>query len=143
MSSLPIDHVHAPATEELHVVSHKGTLDTLGATASIVCAVHCAVVALALGLLPVLGFLSNPWIDVAFLCVSAVIGAVSLVPSWLHHHQREPLHYFVLGILLLLIARLLSANIRIELIFVLLGAGFVVRAHWMNRSLLKSCAHKH
>jgi hypothetical protein len=133
----------APVAHDAPTVSHKGTLDLMGASASIVCAAHCAVVALALGLMPVLGFMANPWIDIAFLIATLAIGVASLVPSWLHHNQRRPLVFFGVGVAILVFARLLGNRPGLEFVLVLVGATYVVSAHWQNRRLLKACAHQH
>jgi hypothetical protein len=143
MPTLPIERLPAAGAELPPVSAHRGVLDAVGATASIACAVHCAIVALALGLLPILGFMANPWIDIGFLGLSAVIGVASLVPSWWHHGERRPLQSFAVGLALLLVARINLPSPLVELALVLAGAAFVVRAHWLNRMLLKACRHAH
>ncbi|HEY2583370.1 MAG TPA: MerC domain-containing protein, partial [Mucilaginibacter sp.] len=49
----------------MKVVKHKSGLDNVGMTASVLCAIHCALVPLLITSLPLLGlgFLANPWLE--------------------------------------------------------------------------------
>ena len=88
--------------------SHPQTrLDTAGAAASFVCAVHCMVVALLLGVMPTLAFLAASWIEWAFLATSTAIGLVSLIPGYRRHRMRKPLALFTVGIAVLATLRAL------------------------------------
>lgn len=112
----------------------RSTLDTLGATASIICAVHCVLVALALGALPVLGVFADPRIEWSFLAVSGAIGLAALVPAFLRHRDRAPLRAFAAGMAVLLATRLVGPELPLlEAAIVVIGAGCLVWAHWRNR----------
>jgi hypothetical protein len=127
----------------------RPALDTLGATASIVCAVHCVLVALAMGALPALGLFADPRIEWGFLAVSGGIGLVALVPAFGHHRNRAPLLAFVTGMLVLLATRLaVPAAPLAEAALVVIGASCLVWAHWRNRRLVVAHAcrvpgHRH
>lgn len=127
----------------------RPALDTLGATASIVCAVHCVLVALAMGALPALGLFADPRIEWGFLALSAGIGLAALVPAHAHHRRRAPLALFAVGMTVLLATRLVSPeHALVEAALVVVGAGCLVWAHWRNRRLVVAHAcrvpgHRH
>ncbi len=121
--------------------THRVSLDLLGATASLACAVHCAVVALLLGVLPVASVLAAPWIDWVFLAASLCIGLASLVPGYHTHRQPIPFALFLSGIALLVTMRALRlAPSAAEVMLVLVAATCLVSAHWWNRSMMRRCA---
>jgi hypothetical protein len=123
----------------------RPVLDGLGATASIICAVHCVAVALLLGALPAIGALADPRIEWSFLAFSAVIGAWSLLPARRHHHDRAPLTAFLAGMLVLAATRLAGVSHPwIEALLVVIGASCIVWAHWRNRRLMAAhvCSHR-
>lgn len=115
----------------------RPALDTIGATASIVCAVHCVLVALAMGALPALGLIADPRIEWGFLALSAGIGIAALVPAYGHHRRRAPLAIFAVGIAVLLGTRLAGVSAPLlEAALVVAGASCLVWAHWRNRRLV-------
>lgn len=119
----------------------RPNLDTLGASASLVCALHCAVVALFLGVTPVASYLAASWVDWAFLLVSAAVGLSALVPGHRRHGLRRPLTLFAVGMFLLVALRLLRAAPSLpEMTVVAVAAGCLIAAHWINRGALHRCA---
>ncbi len=126
--------VPAPASQP------RAALDTVGATASLMCAVHCAIAALFLGVAPALSFFAAPWIDWAFLAASAVIGLAALIPGYRLHRVRRPLALFVLGMTLLLILRVLHVHVSLsEMAVVIVAASSLIAAHWINRGATHRC----
>ncbi len=127
----------------------RSTLDLAGATASFACAVHCAVVALLLGIAPAASFLAASWIEWAFLAVSLVIGLFALVPGYRIHHQRAPMLLLVTGLAMLGTMRAMSVPPSLgELSLVITAAACLISAHWINRTALHRCAaaaapHRH
>lgn len=119
----------------------RPSLDMMGATASMVCAVHCAVVAIFLGVLPAAAsFLAKPWIDWAFLLVSVVIGAFALLPGYRRHKDRAPLLLFASGIAMLSALRIMRAQPSLgEMVVVIMAATCLVAAHWRNRGAIARC----
>ncbi|MDZ7629879.1 MAG: MerC domain-containing protein [Gemmatimonadaceae bacterium] len=119
----------------------RPSLDAVGATASLACAVHCVAVALLLGGLPAASFLAAAWIDWVFLAASLTIGVLALVPGYRRHHRRTPLVLFVSGITVLVTLRSLQVPpSALELMLVLVAAACLVMAHWKNRGALHRCA---
>ena len=118
-------------------------LDRCGATVSLVCAVHCAVMPFVVGSLPLirLSFLADEQTEWAFVSVALGLGITSLLPSCLRRHQQaRPLLLFGGGVCLLLGARLLLAEESpLELPAVVLGALLLAGAHLLNRRLCRAC----
>jgi MerC mercury resistance protein len=111
----------------------RSPLDAIGATASFACAVHCAIVAIFLGVAPAVSFLASSWVEWAFLLTSAAIGVAALVPGYRLHRQRRPLVLFGVGMATLLMLRLLHAAPSVsEMIAVALAAACLISAHWIN-----------
>ena len=78
--------------------TYHPSLDIVGATASVVCAVHCAGVALLLGIVPALQMVAQPWVDWYFLSASTMVGLMALIPGFRQHRHPMPLVMFVGGI---------------------------------------------
>lgn len=75
-------------------------LDKVGACASAICAVHCALTGLALGLLSVMGlsFISSPIVDVIFVGTAVIVGISAVRHGIRHHKSYIPATIFALGI---------------------------------------------
>ena len=118
----------------------RSSLDAVGATASFVCAVHCAIVALFLGAAPAISMLAATWVDWAFLGISAAVGFASLIPGYRKHGARRPLALFALGIALLLSLRVLHVRASLgEMSVVIIAAASLIAAHWINRGATHRC----
>jgi uncharacterized membrane protein YfhO len=104
---------------------------------------HCAVTPFVVGVLPLFGLslFSNQRTEWIFVAISAVLGISSLLPSYVRRHQRaKPLVLFLLGLSLILFARLsLDETLRAEIPFVVFGAMLVAGSHLVNRRLCRSC----
>ncbi|MCC7054157.1 MAG: MerC domain-containing protein [Gemmatimonadaceae bacterium] len=127
----------------------RPSLDVVGATASLACAVHCAVVAVFLGAMPAAAsFLAAPWIEWIFLAASTLIGLASLLPGYRSHGLKTPLLLFTAGIAMLAVLRATHASPSLaEMLVVIVAAGCLVSAHWQNRGAMHRCrcgpAHHH
>lgn len=120
--------------------TYRPSLDIVGATASVVCAVHCAGVALLLGIVPALQMVAQPWVDWLFLSASTMVGLMALIPGFRQHRHPMPLVMFVGGIAALAIARAMRLPPSMfELSVVLVAASALITAHWRNRGELRSC----
>ena len=120
--------------------TYHPSLDIVGATASVVCAVHCAGVALLLGIVPALQMVAQPWVDWFFLSASTMVGLMALIPGFRQHRHPMPLVMFVGGITALAITRAMRLPPSVfELTVVLVAASALITAHWRNRGELRSC----
>lgn len=123
--------------------------DKAGAMASLLCAIHCSVVGLLAGFLPLIGltFLHEPWVEALFYCTAAVLGVWAAVRGWLLHRAWWVSLFFLCGFALVGIghwAGEMSVNKgQLETLGHLLSAagGLVLVAfHVMNSRLTKSHA---
>ena len=116
------------------------SLDVIGATTSLVCAVHCAGVGVLLGIAPAFDVIAQPWVDWLFLGASTLVGLFALVPGYRRHRHSLPLALFIGGITALFVTRLLRVpSSPLELSIVLAAASALIAAHWANRRELRAC----
>jgi len=75
-------------------------LDKVGAYASAICAVHCVLTGLALGLLSVLGlgFIGSPGAELGFVTVAVIVGIGAGIHGFRQHRSLIPLSLFAVGI---------------------------------------------
>lgn len=118
-------------------------LDKAGATASLACAVHCALMPLVITLLPLvgLGFLADERTEWGLLSLSALLGSSSLALGYREHRKRQALLILSLGLTALVTGRILEES-HFEtagVIGVVLGGCTVAAAHFLNRHLCHTC----
>lgn len=122
-------------------------LDTLGIGASMICAVHCAVLPLLFAAMPLLGMevTENATLEYGLLSLSFLIGCLALGRGYLRHHRRlTPISLFVVGFGLLLTGHFWPAAADWEYVMICLGAAAVTAAHLINQRQCRHCrVHKH
>jgi len=117
--------------------------DGLGITASLACAIHCALMPLFLTSLPVFGveLIDNNYFEVIMIAVAAGIGFYSLFHGYIkHHHRLQPVLIFLIGICFLC-AKQLWHNWQFWLLPP--AVFFIVTAHFYNFRYCKKAAHCH
>lgn len=118
-------------------------LDTTGAFASWLCAVHCIVLPFTIPILALIGlsFLLDETTELILIGISIVIGTLSLLPSFFKYHRKlRTLLLFISGISLILISHLsFEDNLTFQIPFLLVGAGLITTAHLINRRLCQEC----
>lgn len=114
-----------------------------GAVASWLCAVHCLALPFIFTLLPIAGlsFLLDETTELAFIGLSILIAAASLLPGYFRHHGRiRTLILFVSGIGLIVLSHLFfEEDLLFKVVFLLTGAASITASHFINRRLCKSC----
>lgn len=122
-------------------------LDTIGIGASMLCAVHCAVLPLLFAALPLLGMeiTENPLLEYCLLLFSFFIGCLALSQGyWRHHRRLLPLLLFIGGFALLLAGHFLEMAAAWEYTLICTGAAAIVSAHLLNQRHRRYCrVHKH
>ena len=114
--------------------------DRIGVTASLICALHCAVLPFVLAVLPALGlgFLADHLFERIFIaCASALAIAMSL-RGYRHHHDRRALTLLAPGLALLWIGGFLvdgHDTVGSHALLVVLGGSCVALAHLTNLRL--------
>ena len=146
--SLVIEMRFNPQSTELNqgtasLYQSPDALDRVGATASLVCAIHCAIMPLAFTLLPLIGlqFLARSWVEWTLVGFSAVIGVTSLCFGYREHRSRRALALLGIGLALLVLGRVGEDN-RLGLWSiptVVLGGLTIAGSHIFNRWLCRQC----
>lgn len=128
-------------------VGQSLNLDRLGAFASAVCAVHCLITGVALGLLSVvgLGFLGSPQAEAGFFFTTLTIGTVALIHGRRRHHSMIPAIIFVTGLACLLISHFVfghegHGNRLGPTILNVMGGLSLVLFHCTNQRMQHGCA---
>lgn len=106
--------------------------DALGIAASIVCAIHCALLPIFLSSLTVLGMdiVDNMAFETVMIALAAVIGFRSLGHGFRkHHHSRIPLVVFSVGIAFLVLKQVWHER---QLLFLIPALIAIVSAHLLN-----------
>ena len=120
-----------------------GKLDRAGATASFLCAIHCALMPLVITLLPLLGlsFLASEPVEWGLLLASASLGSLSLCLGFRQHQSRRA--FVILGVaLVLLVAGRISEAGHFGVwgtISMVLGGFAMMSAHLLNHRLCHAC----
>lgn len=110
-------------------------------TASILCAVHCAIVPLLITSLPLLGlgFLANPWFEWGMITFAVFIGFYAIGLSYFRsHHRVLPLVLLFGGFLIIIIGHLYVTSWR-EAIIVPFGGLLIATAHFFNYKYTMIC----
>jgi hypothetical protein len=128
----------------MSVVSTRGfSLDKVGAWASALCAVHCALTGVALGLLSVvgLGFLGSHVAEGVFISVAVVLGTVAIVHGLRKHGSIVPALIFVLGLGFITVSHFaFHHHGPMGTLFSVLGGLSLVAFHIVNLRMHSGCA---
>jgi MerC mercury resistance protein len=121
----------------------KINYDALGISASIACAIHCALLPLIFSSLPIFGIniINNEAFEYFMILMAAVIGWYSLTHGFKrHHHKRLPLSLFMMGIAMLFIKQAWH-----EYQYALLAPAvtLIVVAHYLNYKYCRDADHCH
>lgn len=125
-------------------MNKKINWDTLGITASVACAVHCALLPLFFTSLPIFGInvIENTRFEIIMVFLAFVIGIYSLFHGFRkHHHSVLPLIVFAVGFMFLILKLFF---VQYENWLLLPAVSGIISAHIIN---YKSCqvhnqAHK-
>ncbi|CAN5480294.1 MerC domain-containing protein [soil metagenome] len=118
----------------MKVKKPKLEADNIGMTASILCAVHCAVVPLLITSLPLLGlgFLANPWFEWSMITFALCIGVYAISLSYFRAHRRLlPTILLLLGFAIIILGHIFITSWR-EAIVVPIGGLLIATAHFVN-----------
>lgn len=110
--------------------------DRVGATASFLCAIHCAVLPFVLVLLPFVGlqFLADHRFERGFVLFACALALLALIRGYRRHQGPLPLLLAAPGLLLLLLGVTYAEGYSIILHSVLVTCGglLVASAHFVN-----------
>ncbi|MDE0263460.1 MAG: MerC domain-containing protein [Bryobacterales bacterium] len=118
-------------------------IDRAGMALSVCCGLHCIATPLLLGAavgLP-FGWLLGESTEALLLTAAIGTAALSLGPSyWRRHRRKRCLGLFVIGVILLALAKLGPVSEALEPITVASGAALIATAHLVNLRLCRQCA---
>lgn len=131
--------------------------DRLGTYASAICAVHCLLTGVALGLLSFagIGFMGSLLADVAFLAIAVIVAIIAIFHGMRRHHSYRPAMVFALGLFMVVLGHFVfrhehkatSRGFDIEDVastFFSVGGGVCfVLFHVLNSRLQRACGCKH
>ncbi|MDP9042370.1 MAG: MerC domain-containing protein [Bacteroidota bacterium] len=111
--------------------------DIIGIGASVVCAVHCAILPLFLSGLSILGvnIIHNFWFETGMICLAFVIGTLSLRHGFRRHHRSPvPFLLFTAGMLFLFAKQYWHSY---ELILLPFALFLIISAHVFNFRIIR------
>lgn len=116
-------------------------IDVLGASASFLCAIHCAMVPLIVtfGLLGGVSFLTDHVWDLLFIGISVMLAFTSLINGYRKHHQRwYPTLTALAGFAGLILGHVVIGGLFGNVLSVLGGLTIAV-AHVLNYRACRTC----
>ena len=119
----------------------KLNLDAVGIGASLLCAIHCALLPLLITALPLLGLemLENEKLEYGLLSFSFFVGCTALFRGYRrHHHHLKPLLLFSAGFIILLMGHFLAGE-GWEPAIIAAGALLIITAHVWNLRQCRRC----
>lgn len=122
------------------MMARRLDVDKLGALAGTICAVHCVLTGLAVGVLSVvgLGFLASPLAEVVFFGSALLIGGFAIRHGIRRHHHWAPATLFLAGMLTILAGHFFFHGAGEHLMSALGGAG-LVGFHFLNHRMAHKC----
>ena len=128
---------------KIRPVLRKINLDGLGIAASLLCAIHCAVLPLVFTSLPLLGvdIIQNRIFEFGMIALAFAIGTYALYHGFRrHHHRLLPFLLFTMGFAFLVTKEILAEH---RAWMVIPGLAFIVSAHYLNFFYCQKARHCH
>lgn len=109
-------------------------LDGAGMMASVLCAIHCALLPLVITLLPLWGldFLGEEWLELGMIALALMLGSFSLGLSFFKHHRRSAPLYLLAGGFALIVGGHFLGQESLEPVLIPLGGFTIAAAHYVN-----------
>jgi hypothetical protein len=125
-------------------------LDKIGACASGICAVHCLLTGVALGVLSIMGlsWFGSVTTDVVFLTVTLSIASLAIFTGIRRHRSLIPAGLFILGVAAIVISHFVLPHDRsaksegvVTTILSVGGGCCLVAFHFVNLRMRQACEH--
>jgi predicted neutral ceramidase superfamily lipid hydrolase len=117
--------------------------NTLGISAAVACAIHCALLPLFISTLPLFGInlLHNIFFETGMIALALIIGGINLWHGYRrHHHHLVPLVSFFSGMMLLVLHQFVT-NTGIWL--VIPSSLLIILAYYLNWKFCRLAKHCH
>lgn len=124
-------------------MKHRINWDALGITASLACAIHCALLPLFLTSLPLFGvnIIHNIFFEAGMIFLALCIGSYSLFHGFKkHHHSWLPLIVFFAGFIILVLKQFF---VEYETWLLIPAVILIIAAHLMNYRFCRVHDHAH
>jgi len=118
-------------------------LDGLGIAASMLCAIHCAVLPLLFTSLPLMGIdiIKNKAFEYGMIGLAFVIGSYALMHGYRrHHHRLIPFPLLGIGFVFLILKEVLPNH---QVWMVIPALLFIISAHFYNYWFCQKAKHCH
>jgi hypothetical protein len=117
------------------------SLDRLGASASMLCAIHCAALPVALAALPALGlaWLNSQWVDWSMVVLAACVALGAHRKGIALHKRCFPAVVALTGLLMIMAAICLLGGSVTHHYIQASGATLVAGSHFLNRRFCRDC----
>jgi hypothetical protein len=127
---------------EQQSLNRTAAFDRAGMSASIACAVHCALLPVALAALPALGlaWLDSPWVDWSVVVLALGIALRAHRGGYRLHRRCLPAGVAVAGIAIIVAAMCLLKGSASHHYVQASGAVMIAGSHLLNHRFCKSCA---
>ena len=132
--------------------SGRVNLDKVGACASGICAVHCLLTGIALGVLSVMGlsWFGSMTTDIVFLTVTLSIASLAIFTGIRRHRSLIPAGLFVMGVKAIVVSHFVLPHGSTEksegILTTVLSVGggcCLVAFHFVNLRMRHACEHAH
>jgi hypothetical protein len=117
--------------------------DWLGISASVICAIHCALLPLLLTSLPLFGvnIIHHLGFELGMIALALIIGSYSMYHGYKkHHHRLTPWLLFLLGGGFLVLKQLFPDY---QLLLLVPAVALIIYAHLLNVRSCRSHNHAH
>ena len=113
--------------------------DKVGMSASVACAIHCALLPIVLTLLPIVGleFLANPALELSMIVLSLGLASIALSSAYKKHRKALPFVILMLGFSFIALGHLIAG---MESYLIPVGGLLIAIAHYINLKLTKTCS---
>jgi hypothetical protein len=117
--------------------------DAMGVTVSVACAIHCAILPLAISSLPLFGIniIENPLFEYGMIALAFVVGSYSLYHGFKkHHHSWLPFILFSFGMFFLIIKQIFHDW---HLYLLIPAVVLIILSHFLNYKFCRRHNHAH
>lgn len=117
--------------------------NALGVSATVACAIHCALLPLFISTLPLFGIniLDNIYFEAGMILIALLIGGLTLLHGYRkHHHRLTPLILFIAGMFLLIVKHFFSATV---VWLIIPSSILILLAYYLNWRLCRIAKHCH
>jgi uncharacterized membrane protein len=117
--------------------------NAIGVSATVACAIHCALLPLFISTLPLFGIniLDNIYFEAGMILIALLIGGYTLLHGYRkHHHRLIPLACFAVGMTLLIVNHFFPSKM---IWLVALSSGLIILAYYLNWRYCRKAKHCH